>query len=426
MRGRGRLAVVCAVTLLAWSASVGVVGASDAQDPAVVAAQKKVDKARAAADEASQAYLAAVDELGRLDAEITDLETRIPAVQARIDELIALLRARAAVLYRGGNTPGLVVIDELSQSGDLVAGGRIVHLAEAAQADIDAQADELDAKRTQLETDKAALAEARASQQALTDLANMHAQKLSEALAEATASLQVTEQEVAMRRYLQAVAAQRAAAEEAARRANEAGTPPPPPPQEQTPPADPALAAEIPVANLLCPIDGVVSFWDDWGQARSGWRVHQGTDVFAAHLTPNIAIGNGIARKKVGGLGGNTVWLVTDDGNAYYYAHLDHFEGLWGPDGTRRVAQGEIIGYAGNTGNAAGGPVHTHFQIHPRNGGPINPYPLLREMCAVQAGLRPPPPPTTTVPPTTAPPVTVPGETTTTTSSTTSTTQPSR
>ena len=377
MRGRGRLAAVCAVTLIAWSASVGVLGASDAGDPAVRAAQKKVDSARAAADVASQAYLAAVAELGRLDAEIAELETRIPTVQARVDELVALLRARAAVLYRGGNTPGLVVIDELSQSGDFVAGGRIVHLAEAAQADIDAQVDELDAKRKQLETDKAALADARGEQQGMSDLANLHAQELSEALAEATANLQVTEQEVALRRYFQAVAAQRAAAEEAARRANEAGTPPPPPPQEQAAPADPALAAEIPVANLLCPIDGVVSFSDDWGQARSGWRVHQGTDVFAGHLTPNVAIGNGIARQKVGGLGGNTVWLVTDDGNAFYYAHLDHFEGVWGADGTRRVVQGEIIGYAGNTGNAAGGPVHTHFQVHPRNGGPINPYPVV-------------------------------------------------
>ena len=219
MRGQGRLAVVCAVTLIAWSATVGVLGASDADDPAVRAAQKTADSARAAADEASQAYLVAVGELGRLDAEIGDLETRIPAVQARVDELIALLRARAAVLYRGGNTPGLVLIDELSQSGDFVAGGRIVHLAAAAQADIDAQADELDAKRKQLEADKTALADARAAQQGLTDLANLHAQKLSEALAEATASLQVTEQEVALRRYLQAVAAQRAAAEESARRA---------------------------------------------------------------------------------------------------------------------------------------------------------------------------------------------------------------
>jgi murein DD-endopeptidase MepM/ murein hydrolase activator NlpD len=43
-----------------------------------------------------------------------------------------------------------------------------------------------------------------------------------------------------------------------------------------------------------------------------------------------------------------------------------------------------VLGYSGNTGNAAGGPVHTHFEIHPLGGPPWNPNHALREICVGQ------------------------------------------
>src|SRR5829696_4088853 len=54
--------------------------------------------------------------------------------------------------------------------------------------------------------------------------------------------------------------------------------------------------------------------------------------------------------------GGLVAYLVADDGNAYYYAHMSNTNG-----GNRRVGQGEHIGYVGQTGNATG--PHLHFEI---------------------------------------------------------------
>ena len=56
---------------------------------------------------------------------------------------------------------------------------------------------------------------------------------------------------------------------------------------------------------------------------------------------------SGVVTFKFNRLGGNAVSLAGDNGNRYYYGHLDSYVG-----GSRRVFQGEVIGYNGDTGNA--------------------------------------------------------------------------
>jgi peptidoglycan LD-endopeptidase LytH len=92
--------------------------------------------------------------------------------------------------------------------------------------------------------------------------------------------------------------------------------------------------------------------------------------------TPNVAVVSGTITQKSGSLSGNGVYLSGDDGNSYWYFHLSAYAG-----GARRVAQGEVIGYTGSTGNAEGTAPHTHFEYHPGGGGAANPYPLVRPVC---------------------------------------------
>ncbi len=125
---------------------------------------------------------------------------------------------------------------------------------------------------------------------------------------------------------------------------------------------------------IRCPVPGS-RFMNDWGFPRSGGRFHEGNDVFAPRGTPALATVSGTVVQTTGVLGGNQVKLFGDDGVGYYYTHLDRF----GEKG--RVSAGSIIGYVGNTGNAAGGPTHVHFEVHPGGGAAVNPYPRLVAAC---------------------------------------------
>ncbi len=121
------------------------------------------------------------------------------------------------------------------------------------------------------------------------------------------------------------------------------------------------------------PIGGFATYSHDWWFPRFGpvWRLHQGTDIFAAFNTPVRAPANGHIRITNGGLGGLAVYVVEPNGTYWYMAHL---AGL-APnivEGTQ-IAVGQIVGYVGDSGNAKGGMPHVHLEIHPMGGPPVDP-----------------------------------------------------
>jgi hypothetical protein len=125
------------------------------------------------------------------------------------------------------------------------------------------------------------------------------------------------------------------------------------------------------------PVAGEATYSHDWWFPRfgPGWRLHQGTDIFAARGTPVRAPVDGSVRIRNGGLGGLSVYVTGADRTYYYLAHLAGIApGL--VDGAT-VETGDVVGYVGDSGNARGGLPHVHFEVHPGGGGPIDPKPVL-------------------------------------------------
>jgi murein DD-endopeptidase MepM/ murein hydrolase activator NlpD len=150
------------------------------------------------------------------------------------------------------------------------------------------------------------------------------------------------------------------------------------------------LAAALGVGNIgppvsadgpffWCPVDAPRTYIDDFGFPRVG-HTHQGNDIFAPSGTPIRAPFNGIAREGSGGLGGLYVYVDADANADYVYnAHLSRFAGVSG----QHVTKGQIVGYVGQTGNAASTPPHNHFEYHPGGGSAVSPYLYLNEVCGV-------------------------------------------
>ncbi len=145
------------------------------------------------------------------------------------------------------------------------------------------------------------------------------------------------------------------------------------------------------------PVDGVTPdhLKSDFNDAR-GFHVHHALDIRAPRGTPVRAAVPGTIRKLfTSRAGGLTIYEFDErEERVYYYAHLDRYadflhEGM-------SVAQGDVIGYVGTTGNAPANTPHLHFAISilpPTKewwkGEPIDPYPLLTEgATGSAAGLR--------------------------------------
>jgi murein DD-endopeptidase MepM/ murein hydrolase activator NlpD len=130
--------------------------------------------------------------------------------------------------------------------------------------------------------------------------------------------------------------------------------------------APPTVTPKLTANRYVFPVYGPSAYGDTFGAPRSdvsgGW--HHGDDIFAPLGAPLLAVADGTVF-SVGwsDVGGYRLWLRDTAGNEFYYAHLSAYTSL--AVNGRHVRAGDVLGFVGNTGDAATTPFHLHFEIHP-------------------------------------------------------------
>ena len=153
-------------------------------------------------------------------------------------------------------------------------------------------------------------------------------------------------------------------------------------------PIAPVPVAAAPAQSMIIPVQGVKAsqLTDTFTQARAnGARVHDAIDIMAPRGTPVLAASAGTVEKLFTSVaGGLTIYVRLDDRRyIHYYAHLDSYAA--GLSEGQRVAQGQVIGAVGFTGNANAAAPHLHFAVQLTTEAAkwyepstaLNPYPLL-------------------------------------------------
>jgi murein DD-endopeptidase MepM/ murein hydrolase activator NlpD len=135
-----------------------------------------------------------------------------------------------------------------------------------------------------------------------------------------------------------------------------------------TPPASGrSSAAAMPPSSFIWPATGPIGsrFGRRWG------RPHQGIDIDAPNHSPIVAAQAGVVTLSGWKDGyGNTVIIDHGNGVNTLYAHQSRLVARSG----EHVAQGQLIGYVGSTGNVTA--PHLHYEVH-INGVPRDPMPWL-------------------------------------------------
>jgi hypothetical protein len=151
--------------------------------------------------------------------------------------------------------------------------------------------------------------------------------------------------------------------------------------------------AETAVRDIVFPVDGSYTYSDTFGACRSGCsRGHEGTDIMTEKLTPLVAAADATVTwlkdtATPDGSEGNYLRLRDDEGWEYWYIHVNNDspgtdDGVnpedWvfapGIERGAEVGAGEVVAYAGDSGNAEQSSPHLHFEIHKPDGSVINPY----------------------------------------------------
>ena len=296
-----------------------------------------------------------VAELRRVQARLNDEKARLARLHSQLHRSLNVLRTRLVGIYRSGNPDLLTVMLESDGFDDLVSRyeylrrieeqdssivGRVRTLRNGTRVTVDRVTEdrnEIEAKkaelvrtRMQLEAREAELAAARDSKAAALDSVNSNIEQLEG---------DVSDLQDQISQQLQQASA--------------------------TPGVAPLPAGPVQGASggWIWPLNGPITsgFGYRWG------RMHEGIDIGVPEGTPIRAAkaGNVVIAAYTGGYG-NYTCVDHGGGISSCYGHQSSYAVSPGDS----VAQGEVIGYSGNTGSSTG--PHLHFEIRV-NGTAVDP-----------------------------------------------------
>jgi len=173
-----------------------------------------------------------------------------------------------------------------------------------------------------------------------------------------------------------------------------------PPAAAAVDPNDPTVV----VRRITMPVEGSVSYRDDFGDPRAG-HTHQGNDLMVAKGRPLLAAADATVRRIFVDNGtatqGNMLVLRDAEGWEYWYLHINNdtpgtddglnpLEHAFAPGIAvgSTVKAGDVVAYAGDTGAAETAGSHLHFELHPPGAAAVDPYPSLRLAQGLRFGNR--------------------------------------
>lgn len=309
------------------------------------------------------------EKIAVFDWEISQQEAEKEALNAKVDEMIVLLRERIRALYIAGDTSALEIVLGAKDFGDYVDKVQLVEYMvdydEKLINDINSQLEDievvvadLEADKAELEAEKAVLEEKQAELDALLlenkeALATLYGEK--DELKHAMDSVEADQSEVGQKidAYYEELRKQEEQQQQQQGGNNNFETP------EYT-------------GNYVWPAPGCYTLTSQYYEERTGYY-HGGIDIAGPGFmgTTIVASASGTVIDscnscshnwgKYGSCGcgggfGNYVWLDHGGGKATIYAHLSYHTVSVG----EYVEAGQVIGYAGSTGYSTG--PHLHFE----------------------------------------------------------------
>lgn len=336
----------------------------------LVALRTQIEAAQHEADQYTARYEHALARSAILHDEIAAATQSVHAQALRVRSMRAVVRERAVTIYEAAVSGS--GSSSLFSTGDALHVARTTKLMNVANQKSSDIIERYRVSSLTLRQRVARLTRAQRNEDRILVQSEATAKRINQRLI----SLNQLRQQLERRERAEQAARQASAARASATRRTQPTTPttiakPTPKPAPVQPGPPPTGGIE---GVAVCPINGPVSFTDTWHDPRPGGRLHEGVDLLSPFGTPNVAVTSGRIVHNSGPNEGNGIFLYGDNGMTYYYFHLSSYAG-----GPRRVQTGEVIGYVGATGDTTAN--HTHFEIHPGGGGPINPYRAARRVC---------------------------------------------